>query len=63
MVFRGLSYGIDGIAVDWYTGNVYWTDTYIQRIIVAESNVEYYRNIISIDSNMPARMAIHPLKK
>lgn len=58
--FSGLSFGIDGISVDWLTGNIYWIDTDLQKILVANQDFHYYTEVLTINSLVPANIAVHP---
>ena len=51
------------MAVDWFTGNIYWTDTDLRVITVADAEFNYYKHLINITSNVPAKIAINPIKK
>lgn len=59
-LFQGMAWGIDSISVDWVSGNVYWADSNYKWIMVANRNFSYYTNIIAIESNIPAKIAVHP---
>lgn len=60
IIFQGLAWGIDNICVDWISGNVYWTDTNYNWIMMANRNFSHYKNMISIKSQIPAKIAVHP---
>ena len=62
-LFEGLSFGIDGIAVDWLTGNVYWIDIELLKIVVADPTLNYFTHITNINSDIPAKIAVNPLQK
>ncbi|XP_030828965.1 uncharacterized protein LOC593350 [Strongylocentrotus purpuratus] len=49
-----------GVAVDWLTGNVYWTDAAYDWIIMHDANGT--RNVLIIDEDLdiPTGLAIHP---
>ncbi|XP_030827887.1 uncharacterized protein LOC115919137 isoform X2 [Strongylocentrotus purpuratus] len=49
-----------GVAVDWLTGNVYWTDAAYDWIIMHDANGT--RNVLIIDEGLdiPTGIAIHP---
>lgn len=35
-LYKGMAHGIENLAVDWVTGNVYWTDSDYKWIMVAD---------------------------
>ena len=35
-LYKGMAHGIENLAVDWLTGNVYWTDSDYKWIMVAD---------------------------
>ena len=57
------SWHVGGLAVDWFTGNVYVTETEDQLIAVARYDIrdtDKYRVIISSDLHQPTTIAIDP---
>jgi len=57
------SWHVGGLAVDWFTGNVYVTETEDQLIAVARYDIrdaDMYRVIISFDLHRPTTIAIDP---
>ena len=39
-LYKGMAHGIENLAVDWVTGNVYWTDSDYKWIMVADKVLE-----------------------
>ena len=50
----------DGIAVDWITGKLYWSDAWKQTIEVSDLRGQYRRVLIKSDIDMPRAIALHP---
>ena len=50
----------DGIAVDWVTGKLYWTDTGYKTIEVAEINGTHNMDLVHIDLVQPRAIALDP---
>ncbi|XP_028413507.1 very low-density lipoprotein receptor-like isoform X2 [Dendronephthya gigantea] len=50
----------DGIAVDWVTGKLYWTDAWKKTIEVASLRGEHRRALITTDIDMPRAIVLHP---
>ncbi|GAB1601944.1 Hypothetical predicted protein [Argonauta hians] len=62
-IFTGTSAAVRGIAVDWVTNLVYWTDAFYQDIMVASIETVHSRVHVLIDLNLdaiPAGIAVHP---
>lgn len=62
-VLTGTSAGINGLAVDWLAGNVYFTDGERQLIVVAPlsaSRTDLYKIIHSEDIETPTGIAVDP---
>lgn len=51
----------DGIAVDWVSRNIFWTDTGTDRIEVARLDGSSRRVIISDDLEEPRAIALDPM--
>ena len=39
-LYKGMAHGIENLAVDWVTGNVYWTDSDYKWIMVADKVIQ-----------------------
>ena len=61
--FHGVSFGIDGIGVDWLTGNVYWTDSEQDWIMISDSSFQHYAVLTRINSRVPSLIAIDPVNR
>ena len=58
--YASTSPSVLGVAVDWLTGNVYWTDAAYDWIIMHDASGT--RNVLIIDEDLdiPTGIAIHP---
>ncbi|XP_070536067.1 uncharacterized protein [Ptychodera flava] len=57
---RGTSNTVDGVAVDWVTGNVYWTDVYYNWIKVIDKDGEKHQVIVKTGLEYPRALALYP---
>lgn len=53
----------EGIAIDWYTDKIYWTDSETGRIEVATINGKNQKVLFWTDLDQPRAIALMPLKK
>jgi low density lipoprotein receptor-related protein 5/6 len=52
----------DGLAVDWVANNIYWTDSYLERIECSRLDGRYRKTLIWKGLNEPHSLALHPGK-
>ncbi|XP_039250698.2 uncharacterized protein LOC120328317 [Styela clava] len=57
----GVSRKVGGVAVDWSSGNIYWTDEELRWIVAAKFNLVIMTPIVTNVVN-PRGIAIHPMK-
>jgi len=60
---RGFSVAIDDISVDFITGNVYFVDTNLHKLLVANSNLSKHLSILDIRGRMPSKLAVDPFTR
>ncbi|XP_071495091.1 low-density lipoprotein receptor-related protein 1-like [Diadema antillarum] len=53
---------IEGIAVDWIAGNIYWTDQRNDVIEVSRTNGQYRYVLISDGLDKPRAIVVHPVQ-
>ena len=52
-IFRGTSRSVEGLAVDWLTKNIYWTDSSYDWIMVSNYNATYFTMLIDTGLEKP----------
>ncbi|CAG0883350.1 unnamed protein product [Darwinula stevensoni] len=60
VVIQGVESGIEGLAVDWIAGNLYWTNSKLNLIMVAHLNGS--SQMVIATGNAPSAIAVHPSK-
>lgn len=61
--FQGTSDSVNGIAVDWLTGNVYWTDAVYDWILLHSSDGSRYDIVVDEGLDQPGGIAVHPIRR
>lgn len=65
-LYNGMAHGIENLAVDWVTGNVYWTDSDYKWIMVADKDFHNFNQVYKADDDPngpPYGLAIHSTKQ
>lgn len=52
----------EGLAIDWFTDNIYWTDSEANRIEVATLEGKYRKVLFWTDLDQPRAIAVVPMK-
>lgn len=67
IVHTGVSATTSQIAVDWYTGNVYWTDGFYKYVathpLIFPNDTSVYKILISQHLTKPEGIAVDPDKR
>ena len=66
LVYVGISTQVNGLAMDWSSGSLYWTDALYNWITVVRANSLYteriYKHIITTGLLQPHGIAVYPQK-
>ncbi|XP_064646344.1 low-density lipoprotein receptor-related protein 1-like isoform X2 [Lineus longissimus] len=62
IIVRGGLMGVEGLAVDWAAGNLYWTDQGFGTIEVSRLNGSDRYVVLSNDTDKPSSIVVHPAK-
>ncbi|XP_055958830.1 low-density lipoprotein receptor-related protein 6-like [Patella vulgata] len=54
---------VEGLAVDWVAGNLYWSDSRFQQIMVSREDGRYPFTLISEAVSKPRSLVVHPTKR
>ena len=61
IVYSGISTRVNGMAVDWASGSIYWTDSQYNWVTVAKASVyAIYKHIVYTGLDRPVGIAVHP---
>ena len=61
-VYSGISKEVNGIAVDWLSGSLYWTDALYNWISVCDSQrFDIYRHLVTTGLDKPIGIAVDPV--
>ena len=60
---EGMGSGVEGIAYDWMTGNVYWTDSEQNWLMVSNAVFEHYAPIYHPSKETPYALVVHAMKR
>ncbi|KAJ8310212.1 hypothetical protein KUTeg_012077 [Tegillarca granosa] len=58
-IIRGVG-EVKGLALDWTTDNLYWTDSTKRKIMVAKVDGRFQKALINSDLQEPLGIAVHP---
>lgn len=62
VIYYGTSPSVSGIAVDWVTGNIYWTDSVYNWVMVgkAEERSPHQKTLVDTGLDNPHGIAVWP---
>jgi hypothetical protein len=63
-IFDGISSGVNSLAVDWLTNNIYWADSLYNWIVMspAVSDTSLFRIVVNTDLDQPMGLVVHPFR-
>ena len=63
-IFDGISSGVNSLAVDWLTNNIYWADSLYNWIVMspAVSDTRLFRIIVNTELDHPMGLVVHPFR-
>ncbi|XP_077986726.1 low-density lipoprotein receptor-related protein 5-like [Glandiceps talaboti] len=59
-IYGGTSNNVEGLAVDWISNKLYWTDASYNWIMVSDYNGDYVHRLIYTNIDKPRGIAVHP---
>jgi hypothetical protein len=63
LVYVGISTQVNGMAMDWASGSIYWTDALYNWITVANAmRMNVFNHIVITDLLQPQGIAVYPQK-
>ena len=61
IVYTGISTQVYGMAIDWLSGSIYWTDALYNWITVARLMTQnVFNHIVTTELDRPTGIAVHP---
>ena len=61
IVYTGISTQVNGMAVDWLSGSIYWTDALYNWVTVARLNSrDIFNHIVTTELDRPMGIAVYP---
>ena len=63
MVLKGIAFEVENLAYDWSSGNLYWTDSVFNWIMVIDSTFKHYTPVYVEDVETVVGLAIHSRQK
>nr|XP_039264367.1 low-density lipoprotein receptor-related protein 2-like isoform X3 [Styela clava] len=61
--FEGMAHGVECIAYDWKTDNLYWTDSEFKWVMAAENTFNYYTPVYRTAPDPAYGLAVHSVKR
>ena len=58
-VMKGIAFEVENLAYDWSSGNLYWTDSVFNWIMVIDSTYQHYTPVYVEDVGTAHGLAVH----
>jgi len=59
LYLQGMGHGIENMAYDWVTGNLYMSDSTMKWILVSSSDFKYYNYVYKTFPDLPYGVTLH----